>query len=176
MNKVRFLIVGMLMIALFAGAAMYYLQVYAFYDEVDGAEFGDVQLVSLHSGTPEPILFENFNAIDASSSPIRFRACFETTQSLAMLTETYLVYDSPEPLTGPNWFDCYDAQEVGAALETGEAVAFLAQENVEYGVDRVAAILSDGRGFLWHQINACGMAVFDGEPAPETCPEPPEGY
>ena len=66
--------------------------------------------------------------------------------------------------------------EVGTALENGEAIAFLSVENVTYGIDRVAAILPDGRGVLWHQINRCGEVVFDGRPAPENCPEPPEGY
>jgi hypothetical protein len=47
---------------------------------------------------------------------------------------------------------------------------------VSYGIDRIVAITEDGRGYVWHQINDCGEVVFDGEPAPENCPEPPEGY
>ncbi len=47
-------------------------------------------------------------------------------------------------------------------------------ENVQYGIDRVVAILPDGRGFVWHQINRCGEVVFRGDAAPEGCPPPPE--
>jgi len=157
-------------LSLIAGAAIYYLQVYAYYEEVAPDGTNDVQLTSLASGAPEPILYEAFEGIEASSSPIRFRACFTTPQSLAMLTETYEVYDAAEPLVAPGWFDCFDAQEIGAALESGEALPFLSEKNVQYGIDRVAAIMPDGRGFLWHQINACGEEVFDGKPVPEGCP------
>jgi hypothetical protein len=45
---------------------------------------------------------------------------------------------------------------------------------VLYGIDRVLAIYPDGRAFAWHQINACGKFVFDGDPPPEGCPPVPE--
>jgi len=77
------------------------------------------------------------------------------------------------PLEAPGWFDCYDARDIGAALETGEAVAFLGESNVVYGIDRVVAVFRDGRARSWHQINACGEEVFDGRPPPEGCPPPP---
>ncbi len=159
--------------ALIAGAAMYYLQIYAFYDEVVPTGTDDVQLTSLVTGQPEPILYEDFQAIDADSSPIRYRACFTTPLSQAMLTETYQPYEGAEPLVAPGWFDCFDADEIGAALSEGTALAFMGTENHSYGIDRIVAILPDGRGFAWHQINHCGEVVFDGRPAPEDCPEPP---
>ena len=162
------------MSAIIAGFAMYYLQVYAYYDEVTTEDVGEVQLVSVISGQPEPILFENFKAIDSDSSPIRFRACFDTPLSQAMLTETFAVLDSAEPLVAPSWFDCFDAREIGEALENGDAIAFMGVENITYGIDRIVAIMPDGRGFSWHQINACGETVFDGNPAPEGCPPAPE--
>ncbi|MDX1780705.1 MAG: DUF6446 family protein [Thalassovita sp.] len=162
--------------ALVAGVAMYYLQVYAFYDEVAASGTDDVQLTSLVTGRPEPILYEGFKAIDSDSSPIRYRACFSTPMSQAMLTETYEMYDTAEPLIAPGWFNCFDAKALGAELENGTALAFTGQRNIQYGVDRVVAVTEDGRGFVWHQINHCGEVVFDGEPAPEDCPTPPEGY
>lgn len=174
MNLTRFAILGTLMTALLAGAALYYLQVYAYYEDVAPAELGEVQLTSIVTGTPEPILAENLRAIDSESSPIRFRACFDTPLSQALLSETYVIADAPVPLNGPAWFDCYDAQEIGAALEDAQAIAFLGTENISYGIDQMVAILPDGRGFVWHQINPCGEVVFDGEPAPDHCPEPPE--
>ncbi len=92
-----------------------------------------------------------------------------------MLTETYVIYDDAVPLNAPGWFDCFDAAEIGAALENGEALAFLGTENISYGIDRIVAVLPDGRGFAWHEINTCGKLAFDGEDLPATCPPKPEG-
>ncbi len=166
--------------AILAGAAIYYLQEYAFYEPITVSDNPSnrwetqIQLTLLATEQPEPILVDNFEGIDADSSPLRFRACFKTAQSWAMLTETYVLYDDPVPLIGPKWFECFDAKEIGPDLESGLALAFLSEENITYGIDRVIAIYDDGRAFAWHQINACGEVVFNGEPAPEGCPKPPE--
>ena len=154
--------------ALAAGAAMYYLQVYAFYEPVTAE--APLRLTVIASGAPEPILTDNFEGIDADSSPIRYRACFTTSQSMAMLTETYQTYPDPVPLTGPGWFDCYDARTIGEALKAGEATAFLGEKNIHYGVDRVIAIFDDGRAYAWHQLNNCGETAYDGSPVGEECP------
>lgn len=165
------LIAGLIVIvSLIGGIAMYYFQVYAYYAPVVATGINDVKMVTMASGMPEPILFDNFEAINADSSPIRYRACFTTTQSQAMMSETYEPYEGAEPLTGPAWFACFDAVEIGESLETGDAMAFLGMSNIEFGVDRVVAVLPDGRGFVWHQINHCGTEVFDGKPLPEGCP------
>lgn len=155
--------------ALLAGGAMYYLQVYAFYEEVS-AQGEDIRIVSLMSGEPEPILFENFQAIDGSSSPIRYRACFTTEMSHALLSETYVAFDNAEPRNAPGWFDCFDAEAIGAELEAGTALTFLSQKNFAYGVDRVVAITEDGRGYVWHELNDCGAKAYDGSPTGEACP------
>jgi len=157
-----------------AGAAMYYLQVYGFYEEVPVTGAGDVVVTTVSGGAPERIIYEEFQAIDANSSPVRYRACFETSMSTAMMSETYVLYDDPVPLNAPGWFDCFDAAGIGAALEEGTALAFMGTENVIYGIDRVVAVGDDGRGYVWHQINHCGAEVFDGNPPPEGCPTPPE--
>ena len=88
----KFLAGLILVTAIVAGAALYYLQIYAFYDEVSGNGTDDVLMTSMVSGQPEPVLYDDF-----------------------------------------------------------------------------------GRGYVWHQINHCGEVVFDGQPAPEDCPEPPNG-
>ncbi|MBT5821102.1 MAG: histidine kinase [Rhodobacteraceae bacterium] len=155
--------------ALLAGGAMYYLQVYAFYEEVS-AQGEDIRIVSLMSGEPESILFENFQAIDGSSSPIRYRACFTTEMSHALLTETYVAFEKAEPRNAPGWFDCFDAEAIGAELEAGTALTFLSQKNFAYGVDRVVAITEDGRGYVWHELNDCGAKAYDGSPTGEACP------
>lgn len=155
------------------GGAMYYLQVYAFYDTVDPAQV-ELSLIRVADGGSEPVGATNVQAIDASSSPIRFRACFEIGYSIATLTETFVIHDTATPLVAPGWFDCFDAEALGEALQTGEAVAFTSVRNIEYGIDRVIAAYDDGRAYAWHQINACGTAFFDGDPLPFGCPLPPE--
>ena len=168
----RVIIVLMLLIGAAAGGVLYYQQVYAYYEEVVFSPEA-VQLTSLSTGEAESIVVDNFDAIDAISSPLRYRACFQTSLSQAMLTETYVNIDNPEPRVAPGWFDCFDAAQIGADLRT-DAVAFLGVENVQYGIDRIVAIYPDGRGFAWHQINACGEVVFDGNRPPDDCPPLPE--
>lgn len=136
-----------------AGIAIYYLQVYAFYEPVSFTPGAEITLTTIEGGQPEPILAEDVTGIDADSSPLRFRACFTTPMSQAMLTETYVAYQGAEPLVAPGWFDCFDATEIGLALEQGEALAFLSQAGVATDVDRVVAVFPDGRAFAWHQIN-----------------------
>lgn len=148
------IIAGFLVLTgLVAGIAMYWLQVYAFYDEVKFTPGAEMLLTSVESGLPEAILAEGIEGIDSDSSPIRFRACFTTPMTQAMLTETYKIYPDPTPLLAPSWFDCFDAETIGAALESGEAIAFLGQSNIHPGVDRVVAVFADGRGYAWHQLN-----------------------
>jgi hypothetical protein len=78
--------------ALLTGAAVFYLQEYAFYKPVLAtAPAAEIRLTSVETGQPEPILAEGFEGIDADSSPLRFRGCFHTPLALALLTETFTV-------------------------------------------------------------------------------------
>jgi Family of unknown function (DUF6446) len=139
--------------ALLGGVVLYYTQVHAYYQPVAFQPGAEIRLTPVAGTLPEPILAEDVTGIDGDSSPIRFRACFTTPLTLAMLSETYRIYDRAEPLTAPGWFDCFDAAAIGAALETGEAVAFLSEAEIHPGVDRVVAVFPDGRAFAWHQLN-----------------------
>ena len=142
-----------LMLALIAGAAVYYLQEYAYYTPAVFEPGKEIRLTLIESGLPEPILAEGIEGIDADSSPLRFRACFHTPMTQAMLTETYKTYDGAVPLIAPSWFGCFDATAIGEALEKGEAIAFLSQANIAPQVDRVVAVFPDGRAFAWHQLS-----------------------
>ncbi|MEM1232770.1 MAG: DUF6446 family protein [Pseudomonadota bacterium] len=164
----KIITVLLILVTLAVGGGVYYAQVYGFYADV---ALEDVQMTALTSGQPETILFDDFTAIDAESSPIRYRACFTTPTSLATLTETYEIFDEAEPLTGPRWFDCFDAQAIGDMLSTGEAIAFTGTRNFEYGIDRVVAVTATGQGYVWHQVNECGDKLYDGTPAGDDCPE-----
>ena len=155
--------VGLVISGLIAGIAMYWLQVYAFYEPVSFQPGNEIRLTSITSDMPEVIVADNVTGIDANSSPLRFRACFTTPLSQALLTDTYVVYEGAEPLVAPSWFDCFDAVKIGEALETGEAIAFLSEKNINSktvdgvvqpsGIDRVVAVFPDGHAYAWHQLN-----------------------
>lgn len=157
------------LLAFVAGVSMYYLQVYAYYDEIDLAPDA-LTLVPKGGGAPEPIPVALPEAIDADSSPLRFRACFDTPLAIPEALATYEEAPEAEPLTAPGWFDCFDAEAIGTALEQGTARAFLAEKNIAYGVDRIIVLTGDGRGYAWHQLNDCGEVAYDGTPTGEECP------
>jgi hypothetical protein len=167
MNATRFAIVAILGSAVIFGALMYYQLVYAGYVELTKAEVGEIQLINVTTGNPEPLLLGNVKGIDSVvdgvrlSSSVSYRACFQTQQSQAKLMEVYVIIDDAVPLTAPPWFDCFDARAIGQSLEDG---------------DRVVAVLPNGHGFVWHQLNTCGNAVFAGDPTPDGCPELPEDF
>jgi len=163
------LIAGFIVVsAIVAAAAMYYLQVYAFYDEVNAPQDGMV--MTTYGGSEQRIIAKNFQGIDADSSPIRYRACFTTPHSLAMLSETFELYSSAEPLTAPSWFDCFNAEGIANDLNSGQALAFLGVKNIAFGVDRIVVVASDGRAYAWNQLNNCGQRAYDGTAVGEECP------
>ena len=163
----KFLAVLLLASGIGAGVFMYYTQVYAYYEEV---KVNDVQLVSVVADLPESISFDNFEAIDATSSPIRYRACFTTDLSLSLLTETYVGLETVKLRNAPSWFDCFDAGAIDAELNAGTALPFLGQKNVHFGVDRIVVITDDGRGYVGHDHNDCGDKAYDGTIVGEECP------
>ena len=164
-------LVGLMILvaAAMVGAGVYYAQVFGYYEELPSDQ-AKVELTT-YAGALEPILFSEFRAIDAESSPIRYRACFSTQMSQALLTETYEIYDAAEPLNAPGWFECFDAKALGAEIAAGTATAFVGQRNFEFGIDRIVAITEDGRGYVWHQVNDCGDKLYDGSPKGDQCPE-----
>jgi hypothetical protein len=135
-----------------AGVAMYWLQVYAFYEPVTFTPGAEILLTPIIGDAPEAIVVADVQGIDADSSPLRFRACFTTPLTLATLTETYKVYDTAVPTIAPGWFDCFDAGKISDALESGEALAFLSQAAIAPQIDRVVAVFPDGRAYAWHQL------------------------
>ncbi len=157
-----------------AGAGMYYLQVYGFYYEVEPRPGQDVVLLAQGAEAPEAIAYTGFKAIDADSSPIRYRACFETELRPDQMVD-FTPVENPEPLTAPGWFDCYDAVALADVLKSGQAQAFLGTKNIHYGVDRIVAITQDGKGYVWHALNNCGEKAYDGTVVGEECPPRPEG-
>lgn len=170
----KFLAILIIVCAVAAGGGMYYLQVYGYYEEVELNPGQDVVLVPQGGEEGVAIAYDEFQAIDASSSPIRYRACFTTTLTRDELAQTYTVTQQHLPRIAPGWFECFDAQSIGAALEAGTATAFLSIKNISYGVDRIVAITDEGKGYVWHELNNCGKKAYDGTVVGETCPELPQ--
>jgi len=88
-------------------------------------------------------------AVANAADPLSFQGCFKTPLTYGLLTETYETHTTPTP-TSDN-LDCFDAAQVQADLNTGNALAFVGEKNIHPGIDRVVAVYEDGRAFAWHQ-------------------------
>ncbi|PRY94488.1 hypothetical protein BCF33_0079 [Hasllibacter halocynthiae] len=109
--------------------------------------------------------------IGRDTSPRSYRSCF----TLAQPAPKAVPAPGAVPTVAPSWYECFDAEAIGADLAAGRAAAVLGTRDVRYGIDRLVALYPDGRGFAWDEINECGEVVFDGRPTPEGCaPPPPE--
>ena len=139
------------------GLTLWYVQNYAHYIRLPDSEKTRIDLVALSDTTANngvaSITAVNFRGIEGTTSPLKYRACFETNVETTNLREIYEEYRNPTPLVAPYWFDCFDATEIGNGLNRREATAFLSQAEISDGVDRVVAIFADGRAFAWHQLN-----------------------
>ena len=133
--------------ALAAGAGMWYAQEYAFYDRLPPQ--GELAALAA-DGAPVSLALRDFQGIDGSSSPIKWRACMTLDPAAAAALP---VFDRPTPLIGPGWFSCYDAGRLTADLASGAATARLVQPEMRPDVDRIIAVYPDGRAFGWQQIN-----------------------
>ena len=167
----KILVITILLTSFLAGATMYYLQVYGFYAKVDLAQSKGISLVKLSTQQPEKIDVVNFQGIDADSSPIRFRACFEIKQNFDLLRENYVTIKAAKPRNAPNRFECFNSKRIGKDLSNGLATAFLGRKNFEYGVDRYVVIYPGGQGYAWHELNDCGEKLYDGSAKDQSCPK-----
>ncbi len=163
--------VGLIVLCgLIAGVSMYYLQVYHFYKEIPATGPRDVMVTTL-DGDRTPLPHGDFRAIDANSSPIRYRACFTTDIAPAEAGTTFEPYDKADPRVAPGWFDCFDAEAIADGIDAGTTRVFVGQRNIDYGIDRVVAITEGGQGYVWHEINDCGDKAYDGTPLGDDCPD-----
>jgi hypothetical protein len=169
-NSARLALIGILGTAAVAGVGMYYLQVYGFYEEASGEAAGPV-LLSCPTAPPSRSPSPTSGPSSATPPPSATAPASRATPPRRRAGQPYA---DATPRTAPGWFDCFDAAAIGAALESGEAQALLSVKDLRYGIDRVIAVLPDGRGYAWHEINACGEVVFDGDPPPPGCPPLPE--
>jgi len=155
-----------------AGAGLYYLEQFHWYDVT---EPGDVTLpLATPGGGTTQLAVSGLSVAEGASSPLKYRACFRSGETPATLEGRAVRHPDPVPTTAPRNFPCFSADAIAAALARAEAGAFRSGAETPYGIDRVVAIGQDGTGFAWHQINPCGAAVFDGDPPPPGCPPPPD--
>lgn len=150
MTSGRLVVLAILLVTILFGIGVWYASTRAYYTRLASVE------VSLQrpDGTLVPLEIGAAQGIDADTSPLRFRACFLLEPPrVPDLLATAMPYPEATPLTGPGWFDCYDAGAVGADLEAGRATAVLGQRNISRGIDRVLAVYPDGRAYAWHQLN-----------------------
>jgi len=145
----RILAIGLVLLALLAGAGVWYTQNFAYYERVPDTV---IRLTPRDGGAPVEIETEGMRAIDAASSPIRFRACFRVADAQALASRFAPAPDAA-PLNAPFWFPCFDARAIGRALAEGRARAYLGVHEIRPGVDRVVALFEDGRGYAWQQLN-----------------------
>ncbi len=129
--------------ALIFGGALYYFQVYAYYQPME-------KVSSISVGDTE-IAVGFFQGIDSDTSPNKLRACFEVDPEAF---EGQALAENPEPLTPPSWFDCFDAEAMSADIEAGRAKVYLAEDEtpesaVGYEILRFVAVYPDGRAYLW---------------------------
>lgn len=136
----RTIVIGLGLVTLLFGIGLWYAQVHAFYERTEADE---IEI----AGRTHPV--EDWQGIDAASSPLKLRACFR-------LAEAPDAPPAPEPvpLVAPPWFDCFDAGALAADLAAGRATAYLAAAEDAHGVDRIVARYPDGRAYMWRQLNA----------------------
>lgn len=166
----KVIVIAILVVAALFGGGVYYMQVYGYYYEVTPQPGRDVMLVSAASGEPEPVAYAGFRAIDADSSPIRYRACFTLSEEPSSLPGRFVAAARSEPRVAPGWFDCFEEAAIDEGIEDGSVRLYLGGKNVAYGVDRIVAIAADGRGWAWNEPNDCGRKAWDGTPVGEECP------
>lgn len=147
MTSGRLTAIGIVVITILFGIALWYANTRAYYAPLAVVEITVTNL----DGTRVTLDITDAQGIDADTSPLRYRACFTLTDAGPLAQAT--PYEDPTPLTTPGWFDCFDAAAIGAALEDGDATGYLGTFNSARGVDRVVAIFPDGRGYAWTQLN-----------------------
>ncbi len=134
----RILIIGFLAFTVVFGAALWWFQTRAYYEEISA---DSVEI----AGQSYPV--SDWRGIDAPTSPLKLRACFR----LADAPDAPVAEDAA-PLVAPGWFDCFDAEALARALEASEATAYIAARDEFGAANRIVARYPDGRAFMWRQL------------------------
>ncbi|MEM1160318.1 MAG: DUF6446 family protein [Pseudomonadota bacterium] len=137
----RGLMIGGLVVLVAFTTALWWFQTRAFYEEIPATA-----IIQTPAGA---IAVAGFSGIQASSSPLKLRACM--TLDPADVSGLEFASDA-EPLVAPRWFECFDAKSLSRAIDAGRAAAYALGPTEADGIDRMLAVYPDGRAFLWHQL------------------------
>jgi hypothetical protein len=137
--------VGLGALGVLFGAGLWYAQIHAWYDRVDGLTAVTV------AGVPVPVT--DYAGLDGDATPLKLRGCFRLDP--AALPDAPAPA-KPTPLTAPGWFDCFDARALSDALADGRARALVAASGEPVGFDRIVAVFPDGRAYQWRQLSEAG--------------------
>ncbi|MEM7671328.1 MAG: DUF6446 family protein [Pseudomonadota bacterium] len=138
----RLLMSGLVLFCVIFGAALWYFQIYAYYERING-------VTNITAGQGE-LAVSGYDGIEAATSPLKLRACFTLADEFNPEASGR---ETATPLTAPHWFTCFDAEQIARDIQSGAATAVLAARNESDGVDRYLAVYPDGRGFMWRQLN-----------------------
>ena len=136
----RRLVIGLLLFAAVFGVALYWFQVFAFYERQSGTD----------TLPGAPVAIADYDGIDSASSPLKLRGCFRVDPATVAALP---VAAAPTPLVAPFWFRCFDAGALTRDLAAGAATARLVAHDLPEGFDLLVAVYPDGRGYLWRQLN-----------------------
>lgn len=99
----------------------------------------------------ESFAVSGYDGLDNTVLPTKLRACFRLEDPQAALAAGAAPRQDAGPFTAPFWFDCWDAETIGADVAAGRARIILAERVVEgeFATERYVAIYEDGRAFMW---------------------------
>lgn len=156
------LAIGLVGIAAIAGAGLWY--------SIERLYYGTVRDVSEVRVKGEYLPVSGYNGINAATSPLKMRACFDVDWDYIASDEFATM---ATPLQAPRFFNCFNAEEMTRDLQSGKATAILADQNRPYyGFDKFIVQYPNGRVYMWRQMNECGKAWYGGDDMPADCPVP----
>ncbi len=135
----KYVVTGLIAFTGLFALALWWSQNHAYYEETQASE---VRI----AGQDYPVT--KWKGIDATSSPLKMRACFHIRDSIEALPAL-----APEPLVAPGWFRCFNAGFIAENLARDYAKAYVAERNDPRGFDRIVAVFPGGRAYMWRQPN-----------------------
>lgn len=87
-----------------------------------------------------------YSGVRAPGQPEKTRACFRVDRDIAAPPEL-----EPRPAEGPDWLECYNRGFIAEMLAAGAGVAYVAERDDPPGWNRIVAVLSGNRVYMWHQ-------------------------
>ena len=150
MNAGRWIVVGLAAFCVVAGAGLYYLQGYHYYERVEGV--AEIEIGG------EPFGVSDYVGLDNAALPLRLRGCFRLDAPDAAIAAGPSAKNAA-PFAAPSWFDCWDPAQIDADLEAGRAVAVSAETAGEgdFATERIVVVYPDGRAFQWRRLASEGL-------------------